>query len=132
MEILTGPERCRRRPAREKFAIVRASLEPGAVIADVARRFGVTRQQVYRWRSDFRPFAGADPPAVACFFTPDRKGDHPQQHLAQFAGILQADVSDVLRPFVCQLDADLNAQGRSSSSRLYGWLAAMASRVPRR
>lgn len=54
VEILTGPECRRRRTAREKFAIVRASLEPGAVIADVARRFGVTRQQVYQWRSDFR------------------------------------------------------------------------------
>ncbi len=30
--------------------MVVASLEPGAVVTDVARRFDVTRQQVYDWR----------------------------------------------------------------------------------
>lgn len=54
VEILTGPDRRRSRTAAEKLEVVRASLEPGVVIADVARRFGVTRQQVYQWRSNFR------------------------------------------------------------------------------
>src|SRR3954468_24699698 len=40
---------------------------------------------------DDRPFAGPDPPAVAFFYSPDRKGEHPERHLASFAGILQAD-----------------------------------------
>src|SRR3954462_7241275 len=40
---------------------------------------------------DDRPFAGPDPPAVAFFYSPDRKGEHPERHLAGFAGILQAD-----------------------------------------
>ena len=47
--------------------------------------------RIWAYVRDDRPFAGADPPAVAYFFTPDRKGDHPRRHLAQFAGILQAD-----------------------------------------
>jgi transposase len=40
---------------------------------------------------DDRPFGGPDPPAVAFFYSPDRKGEHPGRHLAGFAGILQAD-----------------------------------------
>src|SRR5689334_19128634 len=40
---------------------------------------------------DDRPFGGPDPPAVAFFYSPDRKGEHPERHLAGFAGILQAD-----------------------------------------
>src|SRR5690242_15245289 len=40
---------------------------------------------------DDRPFGGPDPPAVAFFYSPDRKGEHPERHLASFAGILQAD-----------------------------------------
>src|SRR5689334_21723816 len=47
----------------------------------------------YLWgyvRAD-RPFGGPDPPAVAFFYSPDRKGEHPGRHLASFAGILQAD-----------------------------------------
>jgi transposase len=40
---------------------------------------------------DDRPFGGPDPPAVAFFSSPDRGGAHPERHLAEFAGILQAD-----------------------------------------
>src|SRR3954469_16379923 len=40
---------------------------------------------------DDRPFGGPDPPAVAFFYSPDRKGEHPERHLAGFAGVLQAD-----------------------------------------
>ena len=40
---------------------------------------------------DDRPWGGTDPPAAAYYFSPDRKGEHPQGHLAQFTGILQAD-----------------------------------------
>ena len=37
--------------------------------------------------------AGGDtaPPAVWFAYSPDRKGEHPQQHLSNFRGILQAD-----------------------------------------
>lgn len=40
---------------------------------------------------DDRPWGGTDPPAAAYAFSPDRKGEHPQRHLAGFSGILQAD-----------------------------------------
>jgi len=49
-EVLGGVERRRRWSAGEKLAVAMASLEPGAVVSDVARRFDVTRQQVYDWR----------------------------------------------------------------------------------
>ncbi len=40
---------------------------------------------------DDRPFAGADPPAALFFYSRDRSGKHPEQHLADFGGVLQAD-----------------------------------------
>ncbi|QHO77715.1 hypothetical protein ACH79_38990 [Bradyrhizobium sp. CCBAU 051011] len=40
---------------------------------------------------DDRPFAGPDPPAAAFFYSPDRGGEHPEQHLAGYAGLMQAD-----------------------------------------
>ena len=40
---------------------------------------------------DDRPFGGADPPAVLFRASRDRSGDHPDEHLRGFAGILQAD-----------------------------------------
>ena len=40
---------------------------------------------------DDRPFRGAAPPAAAYFYSPDRGGEHPAKHLANFTGFLQAD-----------------------------------------
>ena len=40
---------------------------------------------------DDRPFGGADPPAAMFYYSRDRKGEHPQEHLAGYSGILQAD-----------------------------------------
>jgi transposase len=38
-----------------------------------------------------RPFAGADPPAAVYFYSSDRRGEHPEAHLASWAGLMQAD-----------------------------------------
>ncbi len=40
---------------------------------------------------DDRPFGGTDPPAVVFYYSRDRRGEHPQAHLASWSGILQAD-----------------------------------------
>jgi transposase len=49
-EVLGRVERRRGWSVEDKLAVVMASLEPGAVVSTVARRFDVTRQQVYDWR----------------------------------------------------------------------------------
>lgn len=43
---------------------------------------------------DDRPFGGTAPPAVIFYYSPDRKGEHPQGHLANYTGVLQADAFD--------------------------------------
>jgi transposase len=40
---------------------------------------------------DERPFGGSDPPAAMFYYSRDRRGEHPQAHLANYSGILQAD-----------------------------------------
>src|SRR5271165_5039235 len=40
---------------------------------------------------DDRPFGGQVPPAAVFYYSRDRGGEHPQAHLAGYAGILQAD-----------------------------------------
>ena len=52
---------------------------------------GVKEGRVWVYVKDDRPWAGSDPPAAAYWFSPDRKGEHPRAHLADFNGILQAD-----------------------------------------
>ncbi len=47
--VATGPIR-RRWSAAEKAAVIRETLLPGARISDIARRWQMDPQQVYRWR----------------------------------------------------------------------------------
>jgi transposase len=63
-DYLGSVERRRRWSAAQKEAVVLASFETGAVVTDVARRFGVTRQQVYDWRRAARNgrLVGSDGP----------------------------------------------------------------------
>jgi transposase len=53
---------------------------------------GQTRTaRLWTYVRDDRNAASPIPPAVWFAYTPDRKGMHPQTHLADFTGILQAD-----------------------------------------
>jgi transposase len=53
---------------------------------------GKTRTgRLWTYVRDDRPFAGPDPPAAVFFYSPDRGGEHPEQHLAGYAGLMQAD-----------------------------------------
>jgi transposase len=47
--------------------------------------------RLWTYVRDDRPFGGADPPAAAFFYSPDRSGKHPEEHLASYAGLMQAD-----------------------------------------
>jgi len=46
---------------------------------------------------DDRPFGGTSPPAAMFYYSRDRKGEHPQAHLAGYAGLFQADAFDGYR-----------------------------------
>lgn len=53
---------------------------------------GKTRTgRLWTYVRDDRPFAGPDPPAATFFYSPDRGGAHPEQHLVGYAGLMQAD-----------------------------------------
>ncbi|NCV61627.1 MAG: hypothetical protein EBW52_09640 [Betaproteobacteria bacterium] len=58
-------------------------LEPGS---------GKTRTgRLWSYVRDERPYAQANAPAVWFAYSADRKGEHPQKHLKDFRGCLQAD-----------------------------------------
>ena len=47
--------------------------------------------RLWTYVRDDRPAGDTSPPAVWFAYSPNRKGDHPQRHLRDFHGILQAD-----------------------------------------
>jgi transposase len=57
------------------------------VLAKVKTRTG----RIWTYVRDDRPFGGKSPPAAGFFYSADRAGIHPEQHLAGYNGILQAD-----------------------------------------
>ncbi|WP_128930218.1 IS66 family transposase [Bradyrhizobium zhanjiangense] len=50
-----------------------------------------TTGRIWTYVRDDRPFAGPAPPAAVYYASGNRRGEHPQRHLAAFVGILQAD-----------------------------------------
>ncbi len=62
IEILPGPGRRRRWSAEEKGRVVAETLEPGASVSEVARRWQVCPQQVFGWRRAARQSAPVEPP----------------------------------------------------------------------
>ena len=54
IEVLTGPGRRRKWSDDEKARIVAETLQPGAVVTAVARRWQVCPQQVFGWRREMR------------------------------------------------------------------------------
>jgi transposase len=57
------------------------------VLAKMKTRTG----RIWTYVRDDRPFGGKAPPAAVFFYSPDRAGIHPEQHLGGYCGILQAD-----------------------------------------
>jgi transposase len=89
---------------------------------------------------DDKPFGGTGPPAAIFYYSRDRRGEHPQGHLAGYAGILQADAYDgynklyqagrspgpileaacwvhARRPFFAMADIEENARRKASGKK---------------
>jgi transposase len=68
VEVITGAERRLKWSAEEKAEIVAESLAEGAVVSEVARRHGLSPQQLFGWRARMR--AAAKGSAPSCDATP--------------------------------------------------------------
>jgi hypothetical protein len=50
--------------------------------------------RLWTYVRDDEPFGGVGPPAAIFYYSRDRRGEHPQAHLAGYSSILQADAYD--------------------------------------
>lgn len=60
LEVITGTGRRRRFSEDDKVRIVEETLAPGAVVSEIARRHGLTPQQLFGWRRQARQATSAD------------------------------------------------------------------------
>ena len=72
VEVITGVERRRDWPTEQKLEIVAESLVDGVVVSDVARRHGISPQQLFGWRAKLRSAisASASTPTAIPTFAP--------------------------------------------------------------
>ena len=70
LEVIEGPTGRRSRSEAEKARIAAESLLPQAQVATIARKYGVTRWQVYDWRRRLRQGRLALPDGTAAMFAP--------------------------------------------------------------
>jgi transposase len=67
IEVLTGPGRRRKWSDDDKARIIAETLEPGAVVTEVARRRQISPQQLFDWRRQARIGAKATAPGMPDF-----------------------------------------------------------------
>ena len=78
-------------------ALIRAHVLAGERIhgddttVPVLAKTKTTTGRLWTYVRDDRPFGGPAPPAAVFDYSPDRRGEHLNKHLAGYAGILQAD-----------------------------------------
>jgi transposase len=68
--VITGAGRRRRFSEDDKARIIEETLVPGAVVSDVARRHGLSPQQLFTWRREARCRPMTPAPEVAPVFVP--------------------------------------------------------------
>lgn len=107
VEVITGPGRRRRFSDDDKAQIVEETLAPGAVVSEVARRHGLSPQQLFGWRRQARQpldtTAGEDAPlfvpAVVDAALPAqvvrRRGRGRTRQVDLTAGIIEIEIDGV-------------------------------------
>jgi transposase len=101
VEIFTGAGRRRSWTAQEKAAIVAESFEDGVRACHVARRHGLTPQQLFTWRREARSAAGDEtnaPPFVPAIVEPPSAAVKPTAQVESEA--------TAARPPIIELDVD--------------------------
>jgi transposase len=82
---------------RPLYELIRAHVFAGDRVhgdettVPVLAKHQTRKGRLWTYVLDDKPFAGPAPPAAVFFYSRDRTAEHPERHLAGYAGILQAD-----------------------------------------
>ena len=108
LEVITGTGRRRRFSKDDKASIIEETLAPGAVVSEVARRHGLTPQQLFGWRRQARLPAAASidtalpqfVPVVVEALLPERvvrrRGRNRTRQADRTAGVIEVEIDGVM------------------------------------
>jgi transposase len=106
IEVFTGTGRRRTWSSEDKAQIVAESVTSGASVCAVARRHGLSPQQLFGWRRQAREHAAANPATEPLFVpavigaplperaAPERKRNRRRQ-VDRISGIIEVDIDGV-------------------------------------
>src|SRR5215203_2204358 len=107
LEVISGTGRRRRFSDDDKARMIEETLAPGAVVSEVARRHGITPQQLFGWRRLARQPMPASGNTEAPLFvpavveaplperTPRRRGRNPVRQADRSSGIIEVEINGV-------------------------------------
>jgi transposase len=102
LEVITGIGRRRRFPEDFKSRIVEETLVAGAVVSEVARRNGLTPQQVFTWRRQARQLVActesAPPkfvPAVVETALPTGRRRKRTPYVDRISGVIEVEIASM-------------------------------------
>lgn len=82
----------------EKHVFAAERLHGDDTTIPIQARDKCTTGRIWTYVCDDRPFGGTAPPAAIYYASSDRRGEHPQKHLAGYGGILQSDCYNGFEP----------------------------------
>ena len=107
-EVLSGPERRRRWSSEQKAALVSETAQPGASVAEIARRHGISRSLLYSWRREalVRNGVAAGLPAlvpvvIAGEAAEPATAEGRRKRAARAAGMIEIALPGAVRVRVC-------------------------------
>jgi transposase len=107
IEVITGTGRRRRFSDADKARVVEETLAPGAVVSEVARRHGLSPQQLFGWRRQARQPAAASTETAAALFVPAvveaplpertvrHRGRNRRRQVDRSCGIIEVEIGGV-------------------------------------
>ena len=107
-EVLSGPERRRRWSSEQKAALVSETAQPGASVAEVARRHGISRSLLYNWRREALAHNGVAvglpelvPVVIAGEASEPATAEGRRKRAARAAGMIEIALPGAVRVRVC-------------------------------
>jgi transposase len=106
LEVITGTGRRRKFSEDFEGKVVEETLVAGAVVSEVARRHGLSPQQLFGWRRQARQLAAGVEKAAPRFVpavveTPPPTGAAPRRrhkrtrHADQISGLIEVEIADI-------------------------------------
>ena len=103
IEVITGTGRRRRFSDDDKARLVEETLAPGAVVSEVARRHGLSPQQLFSWRRQARQTGAAGTetqtpmfvPAIVEVPLPHRAGRRRKRQADRTCGVIEVEIDGV-------------------------------------